>query len=142
MFKSLVVFLILIDSSIAWGESLYSKINKGEFLQVEQMYIEYKKYEAWRNPYYPVGKNDWTHGAEFAWTIGIFKRIYWDNVFHISMDETPQVRHGGWEYYLGLRVFDWLSVGRYHHSEHVFEDKFDRKFPVEDSYFVRVYLKK
>lgn len=139
----LLSFLILITSSTALGYNLNLKsLESGDFLSVEEMYVEYKKYEAYRNPYYPPDKSDWTHKAEFHWTVNIGNRLYWKNNFHISMDQTPQVRHGGWEYYLGMKIFSWLDAVKYHHSEHVFEDKFkDKKFPVEDSYGVRVYFK-
>jgi len=141
MRKILIAFFILFSTPI-FAESYYGYLNKGSFLRVEELFVEYRKYEVYRNPYYPPEKNDWTHTGEFHWTVSILNRLYWENNFHMSMDETPQVRHGGWEYYMGFRVFNWLHAIKYHHSEHVFEDKFMRKFPVEDSYGIRIYFKR
>lgn len=135
----LIILLATLDSTIAWGFNL--QLDMKEPLKVEEMYVEYRKYEAYRNTYYPPEKDDWTHTGEFHYTVSVLNRLYWQNNFHMSMDSTPQVRHGGWEYYMGLRIFKSFHLVKYHHSEHVFEDKFNRKFPVEDSYGVRVYFK-
>lgn len=140
MFKSLLVIFSFIAAP-AIADNYYSYVKKGDFLKVEELFIEYRKYEAYRNPYYPPGKNDWTHTGEFHWTVSVFERLYWDNTFHISMDTTPQVRHGGWEYYTGFKVFPWFHVIKYHHSEHSFEQKQSHKFPIEDSYGIRIYFK-
>lgn len=139
--KIALFILFFICTNNAFAANYYNYINKGDFLKVEELFVEYRKYEAYRNPYYPPGKDDWTHTGEFNWTVSAFNRLYWDNKFHMSMDLTPQVRHAGWEYYLGFRVFNWFHLVKYHHSEHVMEDKFLHKFPVEDSYGFRIYFK-
>lgn len=106
---------------------------------VEEAYIEHRQIEHWRNPYYP-GKDDWLSTSEFHMTFHVLERLYLDNNFHISM-EPGQIRHGGWEYWLGLRVHPNIHLVKHHHSEHTFDRETKPRFPVEDSYGVRVYFK-
>jgi len=139
MFKFLIVILCWFSTPV-FAESYYGYVKKGDFLKVEEMYMEYRKIEAWRNPYYPPEKDDWQFTNEFNWTVSMWDHLFWENKIHMSMD-CCQIRHAGWQYYLGYRVFDWFSVIKYHHSEHVLENKYERRFPVEDSYGFRIYFK-
>lgn len=137
-----MLIMCLIYSSAASAYDLdLEGFSKGNWLKVDESYVEYRKYEAYRNPYLPDEKG-WDFRGEFHNTFSAFNRLYWDTNLHMSMDES-QIRYVGLEYYLGLRVFDWLHAVKYHHSEHVLDEPApdNRKFPVEDSYGVRVYFK-
>lgn len=128
--------MALLSTEIAWGYNLGLK--DGSFIAIDEAYIEWRKYEAYRNPLTPE-KDDWQWKAEFHQTVSFYKRLYWDTNFHMSMD-TSQIRYGGLEYYMGLKIMPWLHAVKYHHSEHCF-DVDCGKFPVEDSYGVRLYYK-
>lgn len=46
----------------------------------------------------------------------------------------------GWEWELGIGT-EWLDVYRYHHSRHIMDEVGETpKFPVQDSYGVRIHL--
>lgn len=110
----------------------------GSVFKLEAMDFEHRKIEALRDPYFP-NKDDWNNSTNFHFRIGLLKAFYWDNVIHMEMDQS-QVRAGGWEWTMGLRVFSWMDVVKYHHSRHVMEESRQMKFPVEDSYGIKIYL--
>lgn len=131
------ILLIIFSTFANAEESMFKKP-----LQIQDVWVEYREIQFLRDPYYPDEKDqEWTRSAEFHWNTTILKYMYWDNNFHFRMDES-QVRHVGWEYYLGLHVTDWMDVVKYHHSQHCAECQMERRFPVEDSYGVRFYFKK
>lgn len=108
-------------------------------LSVDKFYIEYRNYTALRDPYFP-GKEDWKRRGEFHFNLGLLNsRIYMENNLHLTMDST-QVREAGWEYTVGVRTFKWLDIVKYHHSRHSLEAVQSQRFPVEDSYGVRIFF--
>lgn len=113
-------------------------LKDGGLFNIDESYVEWRKYEAYRNSLTP-GKDDWQWTAESHNTVSIYKRFYWDTNFHLSMDSS-QVRYGGLEYYMGLKIMPYLSAIKYHHSVHCFDVDCGR-FPVEDSYGFRLYFK-
>lgn len=137
MLKALICILAMFDSTIAWGFDL--GLSKGSFLAVDESYIEWRKYEAYRNPYLPE-KDDWQWVGEIHNTVSAWKRLYWQTNIHMSMDES-QIKYGGLEYYLGVKIMPYLQAIKYHHSEHCFDKDCPSRFPVEDSYGFRLYFK-
>lgn len=136
LFKILLVFFSLMDSTIAWGYNL--GLSDGSFLSVDESYAEFRKYESYRNTMTP-GKDDWEWTTEWHNTVSIYKRVFWDSNFHMSMDSS-QIRYAGLEYYLGVKIMPYLQAIKYHHSAHCLDTNCGR-FPVEDSYGFRVYFK-
>lgn len=136
MFKWLLVLMTIMDSTIAWGYNLGLK--GGSFLSIDESYAEWRKYDSYRNINTP-GKEDWDWTAEWHTTVSFWEKLYWNTNFHMSMDST-QIRYGGLEYYMGLKIRPWLHAVKYHHSQHCF-DKECGVWPVEDSYGVRIYWK-
>jgi len=141
MFKTLITSMAVLFSLPANAydldlEGFYS----GNWLSVDESYIEYRKYEAYRNPYVP--DENWNFRGEFHNKFSAYKLVYWDVNLHMSMDES-QIRYAGLEYYLGVKVTPWLDAIKYHHSEHVLEKEIpgNKRFPVEDSYGFRIYFK-
>lgn len=132
----IIALLAIFNTDIAWGWDL--GLTKGKFLDVDESYMEWRKYEDWRNPNTP-DKHDWDWTAEFHNTVSLWKRLYWDTNFHMSMDSS-QIRWVGLEYYMGIRIMPWLHVIKYHHSQHC-TDMDCGKWPVEDSYGARLYFK-
>lgn len=119
-------------------DSLYN----GDFLKVDQMYLEFRKYEDYRNAYLPDAKG-WQFRGEFHNNLSAFSVLFWNTNLHLSMDRS-QIRYVGLEYYLGLHLTPWADAIKYHHSEHVLEQEVpgNKKFPVEDSYGFRIYFKR
>ncbi len=136
--RSLLLALAFLIATPAWGYNLNLGIRDGSFLDVDESYVEWRKYETWRNTNTPE-KEDWDWTAEWHTTLSLWKRFYWDTNYHMSMDSS-QIRWVGLEYYMGLRIMPWLHAVKYHHSEHCADMNCGR-FPVEDSYGVRVYFK-
>jgi hypothetical protein len=112
-----------------------------EYITINEMNLEHYQYEVHRNPYFADAEvqPDWRHHTRFNFQLGITDYIFWDNKLHMDFDgATTAIRHAGWEYTVGFRLTDWLDILRYHHSQHVLEDKFDTRFPNTDAYGVRI----
>lgn len=60
--------------------------------------------------------------------------LYWNNTL-MGMTDTGQFRAVSWEYQLGLRVSDMLSVQYKHRSQHILDavQPYLPTFPLEDS---------
>ena len=144
MYKNFKLITALIGLlTVTEAASAYSLL--GSFgssqLTVNEMNIEHYQYETHRDPYFADAEilPDWRHLTKFNINLGLTKYIFWDNNLHLSFDQaTTQVRHVGWEYTIGLHVTDWLDVMKYHHSQHVLEDKFESRFPNTDAYGIRI----
>lgn len=136
--KYLMLLILSFVSGFAYSYDL--KLD-GKLSEVDEMYIEYRHAEHLRDPYYPENKDDdWRDLAEFRWKWNSYKILFWENNLHLRTDAS-QVRHVGWEYTIGLNFTKYLSVVKYHHSQHCTECEIEtRKFPVEDSYGIRFYL--
>ena len=143
MFKKLALIGAIFSSNIAWGYELnLDGFYNGDWLKVDESYVEYRKYQDYRNAYIPNQK-DWDFTGHFHTTYSAYKYVFWQTDLHLNAT-TSQVMYGGLEYYLGVHAMPWLDVFKYHLSEHVFDHAaFDKEhFPLEDSYGVRVYFKK
>lgn len=58
-----------------------------------------------------------------------------------SEGEYGQFRLIGWNFQLGVRVLPYLSAGYDHFSKHLLDHEDpNKRFPVQDSIFVRLYL--
>ena len=111
--------------------------------KVTESYFEYRQYEncpsysILRDPYAPEYTEDWQFEIRNATKLDS-RFLFWENTFHFRTAQ-GKVRHVGLEYYIGLHVLSFIDVFKYHHSQHVTE--VDRsKFPLEDSYGVRLFL--
>jgi hypothetical protein len=138
MLKRVIGTLLLLTGTIAQSTELH--LLDGKFLNVDESFIEYRKYEDYRNPYI-TNVTDWDFTGHFHNTYSIYKIIFWQTDLHLSATK-EQVRYAGLEYYLGIHILPWLDAGRYHDSEHNMDHSSEFKYPVEDSYFIRVYFKK
>ncbi len=118
----------------AWNLGL----SKSKAFNLDESYVEWRKYENWRNLNTP-GKDDWDWTAEFHNTVSLWNRLYWKSNYHMSMDST-QIRYVGLEYYLGLKLTNWMHAIKYHHSQHC-ADLDCGQWPVEDSYGARLIFK-
>jgi hypothetical protein len=110
--------------------------------KVEEFSIEHLQYEAYRDPYHPdYGQTDWNFKDNINFKISLLGSIYWQNRLHMSMDKIDhQIKDAGWEHTLGIEIFRWLDIVKYHHSRHVLEESRPYRFPVEDSYGFKINL--
>lgn len=135
-----VIGVGLVGTGTACAYSLFGPLG-AQYLKVTEMNIEHYQYEAHRDPYFAEAavKPDWRHLTQFNLELGVTPYLFWDNRLHMSFDRaTTQIRHAGWEYTIGMRVTDWFDVLKYHHSQHVLEDKFEARFPNTDAYGIRI----
>lgn len=141
IFKQIVLAAVCAFSSPAkaWDLSVDS-LYQGDWLKLNEMYVEYRKFEDYNNPYMPE-QNNWQFTGEFHNKVNAFNLIFWDTNLHLSMADN-RVRYVGLEYYLGAHLTPWLDVLRFHHSQHVLEQTSNVHFPLEDSYGFRVYFKR
>lgn len=135
-----VALLLALQSDPLLAYSLLGSAGAAH-IGIREMNIEYLEYETHRDPYFAEAavQPDWRFQTRFNFELGITDYITWSNRLHMSFDRaTTQIRHAGWEYTVSMHVTDWLDVLRYHHSQHVLEDKFDTRFPNTDAYGVRI----
>jgi hypothetical protein len=110
--------------------------------KVEEFSIEHLNYQANRDPYFPEhSQTDWQFMDNFNFKISILGSFYWQNRFHMSMDKPDhQIKSAGWEHTMGLEVFKWLDLVKYHHSRHVLEESRPYRFPVTDAWGFKINL--
>lgn len=141
-FKVTTIALAILISTPAKAYDLsLTEFYNGSWLNVDESYIEYRKYEHYRNPYLPDVDN-WNFRGEFHNKFSLYSRLYWDTNLHMSM-AGDQMRYAGLEYYIGFKIFSWFDLINYHHSEHSLDkvSPNNDKFPVEDSIGFRIYFK-
>ena len=117
-----------------------NSLYQGDWLKLDEMYVEYRKFETYKNPYMPDQK-DWQFTGEFHNKMSAFNLVYWDTNLHLSA-ANDRIRYVGLEYELGAHVLPWLDTFKYHHSQHMLEETTEIHFPLEDSYGFRVYFKR
>ena len=132
--------IIIVSALIASPAMAYEIEKPASWLNIDESYVEYRKFQDYRNPYIPEEKN-WDFMGNFHNTYSLFKVIYWDTDLHLAANHS-QVLYGGLEYRLGIHITDNLDVFKYHASDHIFDHTETNKFPVQDSYGIRVYFKK
>jgi len=142
--KTLLVIIALLSADIAWGEGTLVAPSK-ELIGLDEFSIEYFKYEARRDAYYPEypTQGRWEGGSKVNYTLGIFPGLYWRNTLFFSYEKQGgQIRDAGWDFELGARVTKWLDVYRYHRSSHGLEyiHPDNTKFNVVDTYGIRINL--
>ena len=78
--------------------------------------------------------------------IDILKYLYWNNTVHSMTDRftdggAGQFRLVGWDYKLGVRIFDSLHVQYEHFSQHLLDTTYKHgDFPVQDSLGFILYI--
>lgn len=136
MIKKILVWLVAVSAAPAYA----SKLGNFRLLNVDQMYLEYKKYKIVRDPYFPSDEYKFRDGGVFVNDLRIAEYLYWHNRLHFDSDEyTNQIKHVGWEYEYGVDL-GRVQAGMYHHSRHCTECQEGQKFPVEDAYIMRLHF--
>ena len=141
---SAMVALTLSSQAMAW-----------EPLTLRELYITHHTFrEGSRNFDYDNAKLENREiGQELTLTFNVdfFDYFFWDNDVisyvdrHKDTQKPSQFRGVQWKFFAGVRPTEFLSFGYAHHSRHMLDSMYVKeinngRFPVEDSFFVRVYL--
>jgi hypothetical protein len=116
--------------------------------------LRYQKFrpDGRRDPYTPDHDNSWDARAGLEWDLQLLRWGFWRNDVHTEQLLDGRVKTVGWHWTLGIRIPRLRSeLFHEHHSQHVLDqrpvqrDGTDlpqgfRKFPVEDSYGIRITL--
>lgn len=80
-------------------------------------------------------------GVDLLVNMDLMSYLYWDNTVHTISDVATsgggQNRTVSWEYRLGVRVTEELSVGYFHHSQHILDFSYHSPLPLEDAFEIR-----
>ena len=118
-----------------------------EIFSLQEFYIHYKDFhEGSREPLI-----DWQEGRVLdremsaVFNIDVMKYGYFNNKILGLMDRRAKggdskFRLVGWNYRLGTRVTPWLSFEYEHFSKHIMDKAPPWKFPVTDSYGIKLYF--
>ena len=77
----------------------------------------------------------WQHELNLKWNVG-WGRWFWDNDI-TGRTANDRFRYVGWEYETGFRLFPGVDAIWHHHSQHAIDWERE-KFPVSDSYGIRI----
>jgi hypothetical protein len=141
MRKIIIATLLLLLSSTSYS-------TEWQLLNPTESYIDVYRYKSLYDPYLDPVDQELKMGGNFNLSFDLVKyndtRLYWHNDLHFDQSEqSGKVRHGGWQYEIGLSLFKLEQTGggieifQQHHSRHIFEDTRDTHFPVYDRYGVR-----
>lgn len=137
----LLLSFLLLTATPSIAEPLFKSGNSYSLFKVEELSIEGLNYQAYRDPYFPDhAQTDFKHEVNTRFKVRVLNSIFFENRYFIGIDNSPQVRHAGLEYTLGLSVFRWMDIVRYHMSRHVLEEARPYRFPVTDAYGIRINL--
>lgn len=108
-------------------------------IHVDSVFIDYNKYHpSNRDPlFYNTTKKE---TLSLNLNLDVLSFLYIDSRVHGDTDNS-QYHLVGLEERIGVRVFKSLEIGWRHHSQHILDDKYPyQKFPVDDSFNIRLYL--
>jgi hypothetical protein len=101
-----------------------------------------------RDPLTPdISPREYSGRLATEFQMRLLEVIYWKNYVHTEGTEA-KVQTVGWQWELGLRITDQISAFYEHHSRHrldtsnpdLDQNLKPRKFPVEDSYGIRLRI--
>lgn len=135
MVKLIIVLLLFL--------TIAAKADMGDLLSLNQFALDYKNFAA-INPnarnllIYPEPPKE---GINLDINLDVLKYGYWDSEIQ-SLTTDGQYRAIGLETRLGVRLFDSLEVGYWHHSQHVLDRQIQSipSFPVEDALELKIIL--
>lgn len=126
---------VLADSSLAVATS-------GRIFNLNEVSLVYRSYsDSSRLPLVTqngLPDRSISSGINLNVNIDFASYFYWDNTIHtysdaIASGNPGQHRTVSWEYSLGVRITKELSVGYYHHSQHILDHAYSKDLPLEDA---------
>lgn len=142
----LIIFILVMIAGMPMSEA-----GEWRLLEIDKMDLEYSKLNpSNRDPYAPEYTDRWKDRTSLKWNLEVLNRVlFWDNNVHMETVDTGQVKTLGWEFYAGAHLGKYLDFFHYHHSRHIEDEPPQQdynypdsssKFPVEDSWGVRIHL--
>lgn len=141
--RILFAFIVLFMSSMA-------EAGQYRLLDVDQLNMELAQFGCNRDPMVPeIECGDWRGRAEINADLRLITYMYWKNRVH-GEGTNAAFKSVGWNYELGINVSKYIDVFYLHHSRHPLDQgnavhtssdgsyTLRNKFPVEDSYGVRL----
>jgi hypothetical protein len=138
-------------SLVMWASSV--GLSKGfKVLDVDSAGVKVAQFGCNREPMTPqIDCHDYTGRVAIELDLRVLEAGYWKNNIHTEGLEA-QVKTVGWHWEMGLHLTPKLDAFYEHHSRHVMEgaqpqyydpnrdQAFKQKFPVEDSYGIRLHF--
>lgn len=112
-----------------------------QLVTLKEVYVDYAQYLSGHTPYLNAGQipherlnlnvniellDDW---------------LYMNNTVH-SLTDQSQFRFMGWEYELGINVYDYVHIYYQHFSGHLLDDTYQWPSPLDNTIGVKLYLYK
>lgn len=139
--KYILLIFIFLNSAPVLASGTY-------FLNLEKAEFDYARIDSkTRDPYLPEYSGKWKDSTAIRFRMGLLGgATYWDNRVHGETTNSGVFQSVGWQWELGLRVTDQVTLFRDHHSRHRLESNPEKRFnggsqfPVEDKYGIRLIL--
>jgi hypothetical protein len=132
----ILISLFFLMSSVCKAEDFH-------IIDLEELFVDYKNYgvinEKQRHLLiYPESPKE---GLNLNVNTSLVTYGYFNSVIE-SLTTSGQYRGIGLQISLGIRIFKFLDVGFYHHSQHVLDREITTlpKFPTEDALQIKLYL--
>jgi hypothetical protein len=137
---------IMVPASSAWAEGGSSF----RLMEPSEVYIDAYQIDEMHDSYLAPIDQELKLGAAFVVDVDVLRYghygLWMNNKVHFDQSETTgHIRHGGWEFELGLTLIateqkPLLSVIRLHHSRHLMEGSREEHFPVYDMTGIRLHI--
>ena len=102
--------------------------------EVTKFQLEAKRMPFQRDYFYPDSQH-WQYHLDLLWDVR-FWNFFWENDIAAKTAE-ERFRDVAWEYKVGVTILPQVDVLWHHRSQHALDYERD-KFPVRDSYGVRI----
>lgn len=150
--KSILLLIIsLATPCFAQEMQLFNPNDTGfHILELDELMVNYKDF--FPNGHSPLvtenGIPNRQLGKELSLQMNtsLLKYMYWNNMVHGTTDEVPgtssgQFRAIGYQFELGVRLFNWFETEYHHHSQHELDNVWPYgHWPVEDAISIKIYL--
>src|SRR5687768_1997527 len=129
--NALALFVLVLVSSASYAKPF-------QWVSADRLSLELKEIAPGkRDPYFDQEEEHWQYKLNLLWDVRLMERLFLvsDSYFSTSNNK---VTHIGWHYRSGIHVLDWLDIVHEHHSQHAADKSRPTKFPLEDSYGIRI----
>lgn len=111
----------------------------GTIFDLDEVSVKYRRFHpSARHPLFHASTPK--EGLDLNVNTTVLNYIFWDNTVH-SYTNSSQYYLVSWELRLGARLTQWLDLFYEHHSQHILDQTYPHmKFPVEDSWGIKLYI--
>lgn len=131
----------------------YTSTAYSEVFSLREIYLDYKYFhEGSRNPLIDnsgIENRELDQELSLFFNMDLFKYSYFDNQILGLTDRRADskkksgFRVVGWNFKVGIKLFKFLDAGYHHFSKHLLDYEYaDWRFPVEDSFYLKLYFYK